>query len=84
MLRNVPLTPGAAACVLAVALGVKSFGQAGFVASMTDIAPRQGGRVFGICNTFGGLAGMLGVYCAGCMIDAGLGYGAVFNVMTYR
>lgn len=28
-------------------------GQAGFVANMSDIAPRHGGKLFGLCNTFG-------------------------------
>ena len=36
-------------------------GQAGFVANMSDIAPRHAGRLFGLCNTFGSLAGILGV-----------------------
>lgn len=36
-------------------------GQAGFVANMSDIAPRHAGVLFGLCNTFGSLAGILGV-----------------------
>ena len=36
-------------------------GQAGFVANMSDIAPRHAGLLFGLCNTFGSFAGILGV-----------------------
>ena len=52
------------------------------MANMTDIAPRQGGKVFGICNTFGGVAGVLGVTTAGQLLDAGAGYSAVFGIMV--
>jgi hypothetical protein len=31
------------------------------VANMSDIAPRHAGVLFGLCNTFGSLAGILGV-----------------------
>lgn len=46
-----------AVSLMTVALGTTSLGQAGFVANMSDIAPRQAGQMFGLCNTFGSLAG---------------------------
>lgn len=33
---------------------------------MSDIAPRHAGLLFGLCNTFGSLAGILGVSGGGC------------------
>ena len=82
-LRSLPLQPMVAAGVLAAALGAKSLGYAGFAANMSDIAPRQAGRVFGICNTFGGLAGIVGVVFSGWLLDTGAGYGAVFDTMIF-
>ena len=38
--------------------------QAGFVANMSDVAPRQSGVLFGLANTFGCAAGILGVSSA--------------------
>jgi ACS family sodium-dependent inorganic phosphate cotransporter/ACS family sodium-dependent inorganic phosphate cotransporter-like MFS transporter 9 len=49
---------------------VAGAGQAGFVANMSDIAPRHAGILFGLCNTFGSLAGILGVSggcCRACL-----------------
>lgn len=43
------------------ALVFNSCRQAGFVANMSDIAPRHAGRLFGLSNTFGSLAGVVGV-----------------------
>jgi ACS family sodium-dependent inorganic phosphate cotransporter/ACS family sodium-dependent inorganic phosphate cotransporter-like MFS transporter 9 len=38
------LSPGAAVAAMTVALGTTSLGQAGFVANMSDIAPRHAGE----------------------------------------
>ena len=51
------LSPTQAVAAMTVALGTTSLGQAGFVANMSDIAPKHAGKMFGLCNTFGCLSG---------------------------
>lgn len=48
---------------------------------MTDVAPQHGGKVFGICNTWGSMAGIAGNLTTGRLLDAGAGYAAVFGIM---
>lgn len=61
VLASPTITAGKAVAAMTAALGITSLGQAGFVANMSDIAPKHAGRLFGLCNTFGCLAGILGV-----------------------
>ena len=37
---------------------------------MSDIAPKDSGKLFGLCNTFGSLAGIVGVQAAGVLYEA--------------
>jgi nitrate/nitrite transporter NarK len=53
-----------------MALGIQALGQAGFVANMSDVAPKNAGQVFGLCNTFGSMAGIIGVSAAGMLYEA--------------
>jgi MFS family permease len=53
------LNPGQATMAMTAALGLTSVGQ--FVTNMSEVAPRHAGRLFGLCNTFGSMAGILGV-----------------------
>ena len=53
------LSPGVAVAAMTGALGITSVGQ--FVTNMSDVAPRQAGKLFGLCNTFGSVAGILSV-----------------------
>ena len=55
-------------------------GQAGFVANMSDIAPRQSGKLFGICNTFGTAAGIAGVAGAGYVVQLSGSFVPVFQL----
>lgn len=61
-------------------LQISSLGQAGFVANMSDIAPRHAGRLFGLCNTFGSLAGVLGVSAVGFIVEHTGSFAPVFYV----
>lgn len=63
---------------MTAALGITSLGQAGFVANMSDIAPSNAGRLFGLCNTFGSLAGIFGVSAAGFIVERTGSFAAVF------
>jgi ACS family sodium-dependent inorganic phosphate cotransporter/ACS family sodium-dependent inorganic phosphate cotransporter-like MFS transporter 9 len=65
---------------MTVALGTTSLGQAGFVANMSDIAPRHAGQMFGLCNTFGSLAGILGVVAVGFIYERTGGFALVFQL----
>lgn len=72
----------AIACMTA-ALGITSLGQAGFVANMGDIAPANAGKLFGLCNTFGCLAGIFGVSGAGMIVEKTGSFTAVFQITAW-
>ncbi|GAX82958.1 hypothetical protein CEUSTIGMA_g10385.t1 [Chlamydomonas eustigma] len=72
------LSPGVAVAAMTVALGTTSLGQAGFVANMSDIAPRHAGKMFGLCNTFGSLSGIIGVTAVGFIVEATKSFSTVF------
>lgn len=74
------VTSGMAMALFTVALGVQSLGQAGFVANMSDVAPDDAGQLFGLCNTFGSLAGIVGVSAAGVLLEATGSFNALFYV----
>ena len=72
------VTPAVAVAAMTIALGVTSFGQAGYMASMSDIAPKQAGQMFGLCNTFGCAAGISGVLTVGVLVEATGSFASVF------
>ena len=72
------LTPGQAVLAMTAALGITSLGQ--FVTNMSDIAPRHAGRLFGLCNTFGSMAGILGVSVAGLIVEKTGSFELVFLI----
>jgi len=65
---------------MTVALGTTSLGQAGFVANMSDIAPRHAGKMFGLCNTFGSFSGIVGVAAVGFIVEATQSFSTVFQI----
>ena len=64
-------TPQAALACLTCALGLASFGQAGFVSNIQDVGGRSAGRLFGIANTAGCSAGIAGTTAAGYILQSG-------------
>lgn len=72
------LTATQAVLAMTAALGLTSVGQ--FVTNMSDIAPRQAGKLFGLCNTFGSAAGILGVSCAGFLVESTGSFALVFQI----
>lgn len=72
------LTPAQAVVAMTMALGITSLGQ--FVTNMSDIAPRHAGRLFGLCNTFGSFAGILGVSVAGLLVEKTGSFALVFQI----
>ena len=51
-----------------------------FVANISDIAPSYAGQLFGLCNTFGCLAGIFGVSAVGFVFEATGSMDAVFKL----
>lgn len=78
VLANPGISPTVAVAAMTTALGVTSLGQAGFVANMSDIAPRYAGQMFGLCNTFGSLSGILGVVSVGHIVEKTGSFAPVF------
>ena len=74
------ISAGTAIGCMTAALGITSLGQAGFVANMGDIAPDNAGKLFGLCNTFGCLAGIFGVSGAGMIVEKTGSFTAVFQI----
>eukprot|EP00879_Flechtneria_rotunda_P031517 GHRR01034436.1.p1 GENE.GHRR01034436.1~~GHRR01034436.1.p1 ORF type:complete len:178 (+),score=50.29 GHRR01034436.1:332-865(+) len=79
-LANPNISPMAAVAAMTAALGITSLGQAGFVANMSDIAPKQAGQMFGLCNTFGCLSGILGVLSVGFIVETTGSFVHVFQI----
>eukprot|EP00798_Chlamydomonas_sp_ICE-L_P005799 gene5799-6082_t len=76
------ISPQIAIAAMTTALGTTSLGQAGFVANMSDIAPRHAGKMFGVCNTFGSFAGILGVTAVGFIVEATGSFSPVFYLTS--
>jgi nitrate/nitrite transporter NarK len=72
------LTANAAVALFVIALLFQSLGQAGFVANMSDIAPKHAGQLFGLCNTFGSFSGIVGVSAAGFLLQVTGNFNALF------
>ena len=74
-----PACAAAALACLTLALGLASFGQAGFVSNIQDVGGRAAGRLFGVANTAGCLAGIAGTTAAGFILQRGT-WGALFQL----
>lgn len=74
------ISAATAVTAMTVALGTTSLGQAGFVANMSDVAPRHAGKMFGLCNTFGCLSGIVGVTAVGFIVEATKSFTPVFQM----
>ena len=70
-LASFPPAAAAALACLTLALGLASFGQAGFVSNIQDVGGRAAGRLFGVANTAGCLAGIAGTTAAGFILQRG-------------
>lgn len=63
-------TSGGAVFCSSVALGFLALGRAGFAVNHLDVAPRYAGIVMGVSNTAGTVAGIVGVYVTGQLLEA--------------
>ena len=47
---------------------------------MADIAPHNAGQMFGLCNTFGSLSGIVGVSAVGFIVQSTGSFDLVFKI----
>lgn len=47
---------------------------------MSEIAPQHAGQMFGLCNTFGSLAGIIGTASVGFIVERTGSFNAVFQI----
>eukprot|EP01025_Chloroclados_australasicus_P039277 TRINITY_DN4059_c0_g2_i1.p1 TRINITY_DN4059_c0_g2~~TRINITY_DN4059_c0_g2_i1.p1 ORF type:complete len:491 (+),score=64.78 TRINITY_DN4059_c0_g2_i1:26-1474(+) len=80
MMANESIGKSTAIALLMIILGFKSMGNAGFLANMSDIAPKNAGELFGLSNTFGSMAGILGVGLVGWLVEKTGSFKSVFLV----
>ncbi|ERN09677.1 hypothetical protein AMTR_s00029p00211500 [Amborella trichopoda] len=66
---NSAKSPSIASIWLMVALGLKSFGHAGFLVNIQEIAPQYTGVLHGLSNTAGTLAAILGTVGVGFFVE---------------
>ena len=70
------LSPGQALVAMTFALGLTSVGQ--FTANISEVAPKDAGRLFGLSNTFGCFSGIAGVSIAGFLVEKTGSFETVF------
>ena len=71
---------GGALAALTFAVGCTAFTQAGFLVNFQEIGPRYVGAMHGLANTAGSLAGIVGTYGAGVVLEATGSWNAVLRV----
>ena len=71
-------SPGLALALLCGATGALGCTWAGYMASYLDVAPGQGGLLFGFSNTFATIPGIVGVTVTGWLVDVTGTYSAGF------
>ena len=64
------MTAARAVATLTIACGCTAFTQAGFLVNFQEIGPKYAGVLHGMANTAGSIAGMLGTYATGAVLEA--------------
>jgi len=73
-------TANTALAFLTLSVGCTAFTQAGFLVNFQEIGPRYVGAMHGLANTAGSLAGIMGTYGAGVVLEATGSWNAVLRV----
>eukprot|EP00794_Sanderia_malayensis_P006156 gene6156-6863_t len=68
--------------LMTVILGVMSFSNVGPVQNAQDLAPKHAGSLYGVMNTAGALAGIVGVYVSGYLLETIGKWSAVFHLSS--
>ena len=64
------MTAARAVTTLTVAMGCTAFTQAGFLVNFQEIGPKYAGALHGMANTAGSIAGMVGTFATGAVLEA--------------
>eukprot|EP00959_Pyramimonas_sp_CCMP1952_P001829 37505-Pyramimonas_sp.AAC.2 len=64
-------TPAAAVACMCASQGLDAFSQSGLYSNHQDIGPKYSGVLLGISNTAGVLAGVMGTYATGKILQTG-------------
>ena len=64
------MTASRAVMTLTVAMGCTAFTQAGFLVNFQEIGPKYAGALHGMANTAGSVAGMVGTFATGAVLEA--------------
>lgn len=63
-------------------IGLQTFNQSGISVNIQDLAPSCAGFLFGVANTAGALAGVIGVYLSGYLIEATGSWTCIFDLVA--
>ncbi|XP_038606312.1 solute carrier family 17 member 9 isoform X1 [Tachyglossus aculeatus] len=63
-------------------IGLQTFNHSGISVNIQDLAPSCAGFLFGVANTAGALAGVVGVYLGGYLIETTGSWTSVFNLVA--
>ncbi|XP_064132406.1 voltage-gated purine nucleotide uniporter SLC17A9 [Loxodonta africana] len=64
------------------AIGLQTFNHSGISVNIQDLAPSCAGFLFGVANTAGALAGVVGVYLGGYLIETTGSWTSLFNLVA--
>ncbi|XP_006896940.1 PREDICTED: solute carrier family 17 member 9 [Elephantulus edwardii] len=65
-----------------VSIGLQTFNHSGISVYIQDLAPSCAGFLFGVANTAGALAGVVGVYLGGYVIETTGSWNSLFNLVA--
>ncbi|XP_062935258.1 voltage-gated purine nucleotide uniporter SLC17A9 [Cynocephalus volans] len=63
-------------------IGLQTFNHSGISVNIQDLAPTCAGFLFGVANTAGALAGVVGVYLGGYLIETTGSWACMFNLVA--
>ncbi|KAM6164106.1 voltage-gated purine nucleotide uniporter SLC17A9 [Rhynchocyon petersi] len=63
-------------------IGLQTFNHSGISVYIQDLAPSRAGFLFGVANTAGALAGVVGVYLGGYLIETTGSWNSLFNLVA--
>ena len=68
--------------LMTLILGIMAFSNVGPIQNAQDLAPKYAGALYGVMNSFGAFAGIVGVYLSGHLLEAFGKWSAVFHLSS--